>query len=144
MSMQIFIIVSKDYGRIFHRLDFVHGSRGRRNHKDPAPLIDVSYRIFNPVEFLIRAASRYISDHAPIPDLIGRKRLLPHAPLDKQLFVGKARLPDAYDRYHYASATLTVCTLNAPNVDVVLNVLIGFGEPPRRTVIATCSPGPMY
>lgn len=136
MLMQVFIVVSKDYGRIFNRLDFINNTRSRRNHKDPAALVDVGYCILNSVEFLIRAAPRYISDHAPILDLIGGQRLFPKAPLHEHLFDGEARLPNANDRNH-ASATLTACTLNAPNVDVVLNVLIGFGEPPRRTVIAT-------
>lgn len=134
--MQSFIIISKYDCRIFERHNMIDGTRGRRNHEDPAALVDVGYRILNSIEFLIRAASGYISHHAPVLDLISRNRLFPKAPLHEHLFDGEARLPNANDRNH-ASATLTACTLNAPNVDVVLNVLIGFGLPPRRTVIAT-------
>lgn len=140
--MQVLVVVAKNHGRVFDRPDLVNGLTSTGDQKDPAVLVDVGYRIINPVEFLIRAASRYVSNHAPISYSVGADRLFPHAPFNEQLLISEPRLPDA-DNNH-SSGVRIVGVENGPNVALDLNVLIGFGLPPRRTVMATCSPGVIH
>jgi len=139
--MQILVIVAKNHGRIFNRPDLVNGLASTGDQKYPAVLVDVGYRIINPVEFLIRAASWYVSHHAPISYSVGADRLFPHAPFNEQLLISEPRLPDAND--NHSSGVRIVGVENGPNTALDLNVLIGFGLPPRRTVMATSSPGAM-
>ena len=80
---QGFIDITEDQHRVLDRPDLVNSEIGAWYQKYPAPFISASYRILNSLEFLIRAASRYISNHTPVSNLVGTESLLPHSPFNE-------------------------------------------------------------